>query len=258
MLGVLGYFILRMLNKSGNKHVKTIKEKLERKLFYNGLYRYLIISNLKLTVTLFGFLITTWSFTTFTLGTATIALITGIIAILVWPVFIIFFLERHYSELEEPSFKKKHETIYQGIKTYSKEALIYYGVFSIRRFYIVLINVTFSSLEVGQRNENLFKIVFFLILQSVYILYIFEARPHNMRIYNRLEFLNEGMLMLLAYVMLIFSGMTPIEDLVANKPCYNFAEWLGIGIALLICIMNFFVMGKMTVDKIKAALAAKK
>ena len=145
LLGILACAILRMMSKSGNKHIQMVMEKIERKLFYNGLYRYLIISNLKLIVTLFGFLIATWSFETYTLGIATGALMIGMIAILAWPVFIIFFLERHYSELEEPSFKKKHETIYQGIKTYSKNAIIYYGVFSIRRFYIVLINVSFSS-----------------------------------------------------------------------------------------------------------------
>ena len=258
LLGILVYVILRMMSKSGNKHIKTVIKKIERKLFYNGLYRYLIISNLKLTVTLFGFLIAMWSFETFTQGAGTITLIIGIIAILVWPVFIIFFLEKHYSELEEHSFKKKHETIYQGIRTYSKETIIYYSVFSIRRFYIVLINVSFSSQEAGKRNENLFKIVFFLILQSVYLLYIFDSKPHNMKIFNRLEFFNEGMLMILAYVMLIFSGMIPIDDLLANESCYIFAEWIGIGITLAICVMNFFVMGKMTVDKIKAALAAKK
>ena len=66
------------------------------------------------------------------------------------------------------------------------------------------------------------------------------------------------MLVLLAYVMLIFCGLVPIEDLIANKASYVFAEWLGIGIAIFICIMNFYVMGKMTVDKIKAKMADKK
>jgi len=127
-----------------------------------------------------------------------------------------------------------------------------------RRFYLVVINITFSSKEVGQKNEYLFKIIFFLIVQSIYILYIFAARPHSMRVFNRLEFFNEGMLICLAYVMLIFCGLVPIDDLIANKPSYVFAEWLGVGIALFICIMNFYVMGKMTVDKLKAKMAEKK
>lgn len=155
-------------------------------------------------------------------------------------------------------FKKKHETIYQGINTGSKEALLYYSIFSIKRFYIVLINVAFSSREVGEKNNYLLKIILFLVLQSIYLLYIFDTRPHTTRIFNRLEFFNEGMLMLLAYVMLIFSGLTPIDDMLMNKPCYITAEWLGIGMSLFICAINFYVMGKMTVDKMKAKCAQKK
>lgn len=122
----------------------------------------------------------------------------------------------------------------------------------------MVINVAWSSSTPGERSYNLLKIIFFIILQSIYLLYIFESRPHSTRLFNRLEFFNEGMLTLLAYVMLIFSGMTPISDLLADKLVYGFAEWLGVGMALFICVMNFYVMGKLTIDKMKAKMAEKK
>ena len=70
--------------------------------------------------------------------------------------------------------------------------------------------------------------------------------------FNNLEFFNEGALIILAYVMLIFSGMTPIDDLIANDTAYTVAEWLGIGIAIAIAVVNFYVMFKMTITKMKA------
>ena len=43
------------------KNVMKIKELLSKKLFYSSFLRYMIVSNLKLTVTIFGFFILTWS-----------------------------------------------------------------------------------------------------------------------------------------------------------------------------------------------------
>lgn len=258
ILGIGLYFVVRHLHKKGNKHIATLKDKIEKKLFFSGIYRYLVVSNLKLTVTIFGFLVAKWSFESFVTGATSVALLFGVFGLIVWPLFIMFTLERNFFKLEEDAFKKRHETIYQGIQTSSREALLYYSVFAMRRFYLVVINVVFSPREKGEKNEYLLKIIFFLIIQSIYILYVFAARPHTTRIFNRLEFFNEGMLIMLAYVMLIFCGLVPIEDLISNKASYVFAEWLGIGIAIFICIMNFYVMGKMTVDKIKAKMADKK
>ena len=87
-------------------------------------------------------------------------------------------------------------------------------------------------------------------IQTFYMLYILKTKPHTTMIFNYLEFFNEGALIMLAYVMLIFSGMTPLGDLISkNKTAYTVAEWLGIGIAIAIAVMNFYVMIKMTVDK---------
>ena len=97
-----------------------VKEKVEKKLFFSGIYRYLIVSNLKLTVTLFGFLLAKFSFETFATGAASAGLLLGIFGLLCWPLYICFFLEQHFDDLEENQFKKKHETIYQGIRTDSR------------------------------------------------------------------------------------------------------------------------------------------
>ena len=95
-------------------------------------------------------------------------------------------------------------------------------------------------------------------LQTFYMVYILKSRPHTTDIFNYLEFFNEGALITLAYVMLIFSGMTPINDLIANKVAYVVAEWSGISIAILIAVVNFYVMFRMTYDKMRVKCKKKK
>ena len=110
----------------------------------------------------------------------------------------------------------------------------------------------------GDTNNYLFKAVFFILLQTFYVLYIFDTKPHKGGIHNTLEFINEFALILLGYVMLIFSGLTPIADLLANHLSYKTAEMSGVAIAVVIFLTNFFVMGKELIDKVKNSLAQRK
>ena len=104
----------------------------------------------------------------------------------------------------------------------------------------------------------MFKAVFFILLQTFYVLYIFDTRPHKGGIHNTLEFINEFALILLGYVMLIFSGLTPIADLLAAPLSYTVAEMSGVAIAVAILLTNFFVMWKKMIDKVKNSWAQRK
>ena len=44
-------------------------------------------------------------------------------------------------------------------------------------------------------------------MQSLYLLYIIDTKPHTVNLFNRLEYWNEGALMLLAYISLAFTGI---------------------------------------------------
>ena len=81
------------MNKKKKKCCSNLKAKIEKKLFYSSFYRYMIISNLKLTVTMWGFLLASWSFDTFSKGASSIGYTIGILLLLVWPLFIMIFLE---------------------------------------------------------------------------------------------------------------------------------------------------------------------
>jgi len=112
LLAIGLYFIVKHLHKKGNKHIFTLKEKIEKKLFFSGIYRYLVVSNLKLTVTIFGFLAAKWSFESFVAGATSVALAFGVFGLICWPLFIMVNLERNFFKLEDDDFKKRHETIY--------------------------------------------------------------------------------------------------------------------------------------------------
>jgi len=67
-----------------------------------------------------------------------------LIILIIFPLFVMIFMNKNKDELDRPSFKKKWETLYQGIDTHQLSSLMYYAVFCVRRFQLVLINLVFS------------------------------------------------------------------------------------------------------------------
>ena len=121
-----------------------------------------------------------------------------------------------------------------------------------------MINVWWSWRINEDTNYYLFKAFSFILLQTVYFVYIFDTKPHTSSIYNSFEFINESALILLGYVMLIFSGLTPIDDLLADKPSYMVAELSGVVIAAIIFCFNYYLMGKTMFDALKKSWARRK
>ena len=116
ILGLLVFLVIwgvaKCLAKRGISLVSKVKLMIEKKLFFNSFYRYLIISNLKLTYTLWAFLIAAYSFSTTMETVQTIGYIVGILALTIWPLFIFVFLQKNQDKLEDPDFHQKHNTIY--------------------------------------------------------------------------------------------------------------------------------------------------
>ena len=126
-----------------------------------------------------------------------------------------------------------------------------------RRFYIVFVNMIFSPgfpiTDFGQ-HQFLLKQFLFVYIQTAYVLYVTDAKPHTNDIFNHLEFFNEGMIILMCYTMIVFSGIGPYADILKSiTPIY-----FSVGITGLIVAANFGVMIKMTAGKIKDKLKAKK
>ena len=74
------------------KAFRVVKEYLHAKLFYNSFLRYMIVSNMELTMTIWAFLIYSYGFNTFDYHFYTVCYAAGIIFLLVYPFCVMYLL----------------------------------------------------------------------------------------------------------------------------------------------------------------------
>ena len=115
LLGVVLYWLLNYVSKR-YKFFSTIKSFLHRKLFYNGFLRYMIVSNLKLTVLVWAFFFSTYTSESEWALYIRFGFIIAIIFLLVYPIFLAAFLIKNQYRLEEPYFIKRFNTAFDGIE----------------------------------------------------------------------------------------------------------------------------------------------
>ena len=175
----------------------------------------------------------------------------GILCLLVYPVVMIIFLYRNQKKLEEPAMIVKYSSVYDGIETHSRQAILYSPIFCVRRFLIVLINISFNvnfPWTAFEQNSYLYKILIFVGIQFLYILYIADTKPHTIERFNKLELLNEVLLVILAYVMIAFSGIVEGQSY-GN----TLAELCAISLTSVIIIANFRIMIQRTIHLLRIA-----
>ena len=63
---------------------------------------------------------------------------------IIWPIGISFWLTMNHDRLNEPTFFDKWKGMYNGMRTASFQSILYYAVFSVRRFDLVLDNLVFN------------------------------------------------------------------------------------------------------------------
>ena len=80
----------------------------------------------------------------------------------------------------------------------------------------------------------------------VYIRYIQSTKPHTNDVFNRLELFNEGSLILLCYIMLAYSGIIPIDQIIDNE----IPLFASLIIAALIVAVNFGIMLEISYKKL--------
>lgn len=94
--------------------------------------------------------------------------------------------------------------MYVGIKIKSVVTLLYTSVFCFRRFLLVIALLIFGK-------NSVFVIVAYHVIQSFYFFYMTLARPHEERIHNYLELVNELCLILIQYMMVFFVTGSDME-----------------------------------------------
>ena len=82
------------------------------------------------------------------------------------------------------------------------------------------------------------------------MIYIADTKPHTSNIFNWLEFWNEGLVIIMCYVMICYSGIGPVEEILKT----NVPIAISIVIVGLIMAANLGMMLKMNYTKIKNKL----
>ena len=232
---VVFVYLIYLVAKLCSKRIPLCKKAfktLKYYLFYKGPLRYIIVGYLRLLSIFATLLVTGIGLTPEGLLVLYSILCLGFF---VWPLWTLFFLFRNTERLDKKSFKTKYGKLFDGTRVRSNEALAYNAVFAVRRFDIILVNLVLnngSPLSGITRTFYFEKIVLFLVIQTAYLGYIHLVRPHQEPLFNRLEFINEYSLCLLAYCMLFFTG--------GGTGAYN-EFMIGRSIALLLILFLFIV-----------------
>ena len=162
--------------------------------------------------------------------------------VLIWPIFAIVFLFCNRKKLEDRRFKRRFTSMYSGIKVKGRFPLTYTSVFCLRRLFIVCI---FLMLD----NHKYWLLIAINGLQSVYLEYMAKVRPHEENIHNRLEYINEVLLIAIQYMMLITLLAKEVNPEIRWVTGYVVA-----GLIALIFLINIAVLVYMNLLKIKAFL----
>jgi len=115
--------------------------------------------------------------------------------------------------------------MYGGVHTDERASRLYSVVFCIRRLTLVTLMLTLPKYPY-------FKIQGFFMVQTFYYMYIGWVRPHILKAFNRLEIINEFLLIIFGYTMFLSTSYVDIET------SYNMG-WVTIGIIVLILVINF-------------------
>ena len=122
LLGVGLHFVLSLGAKA--KCIRRFRRYLRRRLFFNGFLRYMIVSNLKLTILAWGFFFATYGAQSSQSTLYRAGCIAGIVFLLVYPFCLMVCLLKHQGRMEEPDFRFRFSTVFDGIETDSKQALL--------------------------------------------------------------------------------------------------------------------------------------
>jgi hypothetical protein len=161
---------------------------------------------------------------------ATFAVHIGIaIAMVFLPAFVFYFIVANRDNLLERERHLRFGTLYDNMKTDSVSTSLFSFFFLMRRMALVAIAVFLYQREY-------FKIQGFLVLQTMYLIYVGWSRPHIEASFNFLEKLNEFFLIVMGYLMLLMTHY--MRD---QRVKYS-VGWLGIFLCFTLFVINFLLM----------------
>ena len=170
----------------------------------------MIQGNLKLTHTaIFYMAVTGMQFDSISNSTQTVINILMIVLLVTWPIFLSIFLTANRSKLDTEEFQQKYDSMFLGYKTdnylwkdrrtwtNTTMCFLYNVTFSVRRLALVL-----SLFFLKEDGKNSLPILHsFLVINSIYFIYLADKMPHTDTLFNILEMLNAVFQMLTIYTL---------------------------------------------------------
>lgn len=136
LLGVVSYFITQA-DYSWYRRYRQVKGM----IFYNTFLRFILQSNLKMSIAAATTLSVATNYAT---GSAIVAII-ELAFFCLCPVLFRYILHRNQDNLEKPSMHAKIGSLYLGLKEDNKGAMMYSSVFMIRRLFFVMLTFGVSA-----------------------------------------------------------------------------------------------------------------
>ena len=148
--------------------VRKIRDDFRKKLFFNGLIRFLIESNLELTYSSVFYLSMYGSFSSIDDVMSTVSQILTLVMLVFWIFASFYKLVYARERLEHPSFVAKYGSLVIGFKTDYIKQFVYISCFSLRRLCLVLCLIYYKDNKYRQ-------ILVFLLIYSFYFLWLSDA-----------------------------------------------------------------------------------
>jgi len=138
------FFLAAKISLKYSPKLQKAYEYLKEKMFYNLFIRYMIMSDLKMLHLSFAYFTLSKVFRT---GWNSFFLSVSLAGYIIFAIFVFFCLFHmwHTEGLRDRFMKLKYGSIWQGLRIDSKQAVAYYVIFCIRRFWVVILATQFTD-----------------------------------------------------------------------------------------------------------------
>lgn len=150
--------------------------------------------------------------------------------VILWNLYTIIFPTIKFKSLEDKAMKQRYGVLYDRIWTDNVYSVLSTAAFCLRRFFLVITLLLF-------KEKPYALLLSISMLFTMYLLYLIIAQPHEEQFFNKIDCVNEILLIGVVYTMIIFVNADLIDYMLFWQSGYG-----CIGVIFLIYIINFLYM----------------
>lgn len=156
-----------------------------------------------------------------------------------------FYIYRHKHNLNDPTFNRKYQSLYENVDITKKTALAYNSINMLRKLLLAVMYVFLSEVITVQ-------LLIGILSTLSMIIYLIQIEPFKDKRENWIQVFNEICIMSVLYVMYCFS------ELNLHPSTFFNLGWMPIFIILLNYSVNTYFILKDSIIKMKARICRKK